>query len=215
MEDSLMDSKQWPALSQTKMVGLILLILALALFLSLMVLVSQKSFKKKAVTTIPPASPIIQNSPIPDPTKDWRLISEKDFSLKVPPKAMTVENIKQASESAWLKVILNPQEATQAGLVVEVSKKNTSASSDKQLYLINSENPNIRMITKPIDILIGGFKGYEFYLEGSEVKGYFGSSSFKKGKIRIIEFSTNDKHYVLIGSLDPQIETILSTITIK
>ncbi len=219
--------------SPTKKVGLILLVLALMLLLGLMVIISQKSTKKTTPANIPQAnlnsqSKLSTQSPLPDPTKDWQLVSKKDFSLKIPPNAMTVskENINGASNSAFLRVILDPKEATQTAVLIEVTQKNpplqiipdpppAGIDLSKQAYILNLNNPNIKIITKPIDILIGGFKGYEFYLEGSEVKGYFGSSSFKKGKIRIIEFSTNDKHYVLISSLDSQIETILSTITIK
>lgn len=217
---------------------------ALALVILSTVLVafpSKKQVKNPEQVSIPRSDSTGQNSnqtptlpaSLPNPTKEWELVSKKDFSVKISPSASIAyykENINGASGSAMLRISLDSQEATQSGLVIEITKKDPpfkimpivdSSSSDlpvdlsKQAYLLNLNNPNIRIITKPIDILIGGFKGYEFYLEGSEVKGYFGSSSFKKGKIRIIEFSTNDKHYVLIGSLDPQVETILSTLIMK
>src|SRR3989338_4747953 len=96
-------------------------------FLALMVLISLKTTSKNKVANLPQATPNTQAlqdksipSPLPDPTKDWEVISKKDFSLKIPPGAKIIykENIQKASNSAWLQVILDPEkDATQNGLV--------------------------------------------------------------------------------------------------
>ena len=199
---------QWLISSQTRMVGLVLLILAFVLLLGLMVLVSQKSTKKKAETSTAQASPRLTPSPFPNPTASWETVSKRDFSLKIPPGGKTSykETVNGASGSAVFRVDLDPQkEATQqAGLAIEVSK---GVDISQKEYLKSLTDPKKRLITKPIDILIGGNKGYEFYFEETY--------DSKAIKIRVIEFSTETKHYVLSAPLDSQSETILSTLNLK
>lgn len=81
-------------------------------------------------------------------------------------------------------------------------QKNSTASGTK------------RMITKPIEILINGVTGYEYYLESSGFLSAQTKFESITGKNRVIQFYKNNKHYIIFSSLDSQMEQVLKTLEI-
>lgn len=227
---------QWLMSSPTRMVGLTLLVLALVLLLALMVLVSQKSPKKKVEVNIPQPSPTILPTLLPDPTKDWKTHIHPDgFSFKFPPRAKVVgllnEDLGRGSDiySPRVRVVLVPDQPSedQPALVVDVIDKKEPAYKlkdkifgkslkevvDLDYQMVSTSSATIKMITKPIEILIGGNKGYEYYFEGSEYRGLTKKYLIKKGKNRVINFERNNNFFIIFASLDDRIEQVLSTLS--
>ncbi len=130
---------------------------------------------------------------------------------------MFKERVNNATGSAFLELRLDPQKeaSAQGVLVIEVKDKNTP-SGDQQIYLFNLATPTTKtVITKPIDILIGGNKGYEFYLESSGIKGFLSSYQSILGKNRVIQFSKEGKDYLIFSPMEDPFQLILNTLTFK
>lgn len=205
---------QWLMASSTRMVGLILLVLALVLLLALTVLISQQSSKKKVAANIPQASPVVPSpSSIPDPTAKWTTLTNiNGFKIKYPPGSQLNPALPQASSSASLHIT-----SDQSTLAIEVTdqKKTLKETLDliRQKNATSSAHIQInKIITKPISILIGGIEGYEWYLESNGLTGITTTFTSGLGKNRVIEFYKNNKHYLIFSTLDERGEQLLSTI---
>lgn len=215
-----MDTKwQWLTQSPTRMVGLILLVLAVVLLLTLMVLVSSKSTKKKVEISIPQASPTILPTLLPDPTQNWlTLTNTNGYKVKYPSEAVITTSFnKEASRAASVRIVTNPSEKIpnlQNAVGIEVMHKDTGGSipglgnslkevTDKQF--LSDQSPNTtKAITKPIEILIAGNQGYEYYLE-KYPQG-------KPVKVRVIIFEYKNKYFIITATLDTQTELVLNTL---
>jgi len=212
---------QWLTQSQTRMVGLILLVLAFTLFLALMVLLSQKSFKKKAEINIPQATPTTQTtqntlpalpSPAPDQTINWtQLTNANGFKIKYPPGSIISPNLPQATTSATLQIA-----SDKSTLAVEVVSRKEPLK--ELVNLLREKNATTsagvkvnKVLTKPISILYGGNEGYEWYLESDGLNGFTSVYHTRMGKNRVIQFNKNNKHYLIFSSFNDQGEQLLST----
>lgn len=197
-----MDSKwQWLTSSQTRLVGIVLLILAFIMFLALMVLISPKATKNKVAVNTPKPNPV--SSPLPDLTKDWKTVSFAQISLKIPPEATTSTKIKDKLSS--LQIIAS--NSSKPILIIE------SFDHPDNLYQKNpSSSATLKMITKPIEILIGGVEGFEYYFEGESFAGFETTYPVDKTKHRVIQFDKGSKAFVIFSNLNPASEQILNTI---
>lgn len=175
-------------------------------------------------------------SAIPDPTKDWKTHIHPDgFSFKFPLGADVVgllnEGLGRGSDiySPRVRMVLVPDQpsADQPALVVDVINKDEPAFKLKDkifgkslkevanldYQMTATSSATIKMITKPIEILISGNKGYEYYFEGSGYKGLTKKHLVKTGKNRVIIFERNNKFFIIFASLDEKIEQVLSTLS--
>lgn len=217
---------QWLMESNTRVMGVFMLGLALVLLLGLVVIVtSQKSTKKKAEATIPQASPTTsqpaQISQIPAPsltpnlTKDWQSIQNSNgFKFKYPPKSKILPSLSEATSSSRIQVIATDS----ATLAVEVLDKNNPSVKDKPLLdivnLIRDTNKDQQILTKPISILIAGYEGYEWYFTGDKFITITQTLSVKDAKNRVIQFDKNNMHYIILSTFDDMGEQLLSTLNI-
>ncbi len=217
---------QWLTQSNTRMVGVILLIAAFSLFLALMVLLSQKSTKKKVEATIPQASPITSQpsqlnqipvpTPTPDSTMNWTsLTNSNGFKIKYPAKAKVLPSLTEATSSSHLQIIATDS----ATLAVEVLDKNNPSIKDKSLLdivnLIRDKNKDQNILTRPISILYGGNEGYEWYFKGDKFTTLTQVLTVKDTKYRVIEFNKGSKHYLIFSSFDDSGGGLLSTLRLN
>lgn len=222
----------WFISSPPRVVGLILLVLALVLMLSLLVLVSSKKPTSKPETNIPQATPTTQNilsSPLPDPTKDWETLSKiPEFTIKYPKDSkirLYPQDYPDLAKQVMVKgsfvqiALPKPAEASKSStLVIEVTPPATGSASPAsyERNSINSKTNHVKTnITKPIEILIGGNKGYEYYIESKGFAGFLDFYNATPGKYRVIDFIKEGKQYLIFNSLNQQTEQILNTLTFK
>lgn len=206
----------WLTESQTRLVGLILLILAFALFLALMVLISQKPINKKP--QLYPATKTSQNNlpvraPISTPvdTTNWHnLVNNNGFSFKYPKEATISGYLGTATSSAAVQVNMG-----ESVLAVETFSKMSALSLEKIVELTRQKNAsssaNQKILTRPISILFAGNRGYEWYLESSRFFGNYTNFTSRPGRNRVIQFEKGDKLYIIFTTFDDSGEQLLST----
>lgn len=226
-----MDSKnklriiwQWILDHQFPVLGTILIIIIAVSGIILILLpkqpqqITNKTNQTPSSKSLPSNKQNVSSSPTPDITTSWNTFTNNNgISVKYPKDGKVLPDLKVAASASSLQIVpdANKQPSQQSTLGTEVLSGKDTLITGKTLLavvdLVRSKNSTVKILTKPIGILFGGNKGYEWYFTGSTFNGIASSFISKEGKHRVIQFEKDNKHFIILSTFDDQGERLLST----